>query len=281
MVTDSEVILRRISQLQDHPDNEVYNSRLSAREEAALKASIAEYGIQEALLIRPDGTIVSGHQRARIATKLGIVEVPVRIVECTDSEAIYLLVALNEARRGDEKDLMKKARRARMLYESWGIRPGRKSVQDAHFSRHDVAKSLGLDDSGIRRLLKLLYLIPELQEEVSNQAIGLIAGNKIAALDREKQKEFLAAYRKAGGHLQAAAIEKLILQLETSPDIQAIRRERQKRVVNGKMERIKKDLTWLTTVPVGEVERRELGRMLVAYAGYLSQEGAGNGESDN
>ncbi|WP_375105475.1 ParB/RepB/Spo0J family partition protein (plasmid) [Paenibacillus sp. RS8] len=278
MDIDSQVTLRRISQLQAHPDNEVYNSGLTAREEAALKASIAEHGIQEALLIRPDGTIVSGHQRARIATALGIVEAPVRMVECTDPEAIYLLVAMNEARRGEEKDLMKKARRVQLLYERWGIRPGRKSVQDAHFSRHDVAKSLKLDDSSVRRLLKLLYLIPELQEEVSKQTIGLIAANKIAALDKEKQSEFLAAYRKAGGNLQTVAIEKIITQLDTSPDLQAIRREKQKRVVNGKVERIKKDLTWLTTVPVDDEERQELGKMLRAYAGYLGVKGGPDGE---
>lgn len=154
-------------------------------------------------------------------------------------------------------------------------------MQDAHFSRHDVAKSLKLDDSGVRRLLKLLYLIPELQKEVSNQAIGLISGNKIAALDKDKQREFLAAYRKAGGNLKAAAIERIISQLDTSPDLQDIRREKQKRVVNGKVERIKKDLTWLTTVPVDDEERQELGRMLRAYAGYLGVKGEMDGEIDN
>lgn len=273
MQIDSAVQPWRISQLRAHPDNDVYNSQMTAKEETALKASIAEHGIQEALLVRPDGTILSGHQRARIATALGLVEAPVRTVECTDPEAVYLLVATNEARRSEEKDLIKKARRVQVLYQNWGIKPGRKSVQDAHFDRHDVAKTLNLDDSSIRRLLKLLYLIPELQQEVSNQTIGLIAGNKIAALDRDNQYKFLAAYREAGGAMTIAAIGKIIAQLQqdVSPELQELRRDRQKRTVTGKVERIKKDLTWLMTVSVDATEREELVSTLKAYAGYLSE----------
>lgn len=278
MRNDSPIVLRKLSELKEHPDNTEYNSGLTAREEASLKASIVESGIQEALLIQPDGTIISGHQRVRIAEVLGITEVPVRIVECTEQEAIYLLVAMNEARRGEEKDLIKKARRIKLLYENWGIRPGRKSAQDAHFSRHDVAETLKLDDSSIRRLLKLLNLIPELQIEVSNQAIGLIAGNKIAALDKEAQREFYAVYHQSGGgDLKIAAIEKILTQLGSNSDLQGIQKEKEKQVVHGKVERIKKDLTWLMTVPVDDEERQELANMLSSYAGYLGLKGAMDG----
>ncbi|MDH6374907.1 hypothetical protein M2444_006771 [Paenibacillus sp. PastF-3] len=281
MRIDSQVALRKLSELKEHPDNAEYNSGLTVREEASLKASIAESGIQEALLIQTDGTIISGHQRAHIAEVLGIAEVPVRIVECTEQEAIYLLVAMNEARRGEEKDLIKKARRIKLLYENWRIRPGRKSVHPAHFSRHDVAETLKLDDSSIRRLLRLLNLIPELQIEVSNQAIGLIAGNKIAALDKEVQHEFYAVYQQSGGDLKIAAIEKIITQLGNTPDLKVIRKEKEKQVVHGKVERIKKDLTWLMTVPVDNEERQELTNVLSAYAGYLGLKGATDGEIDD
>lgn len=268
MKLSDEVGIKRIADLKDHPENSKYNSDLTFREEASLKASIAEVGIQEALLIKKDGTILSGHQRKRIAASLGLKEVPCREVDCTYQEEIYLLVAANEARRGEEKDLMKKAMHVRILYEHWGIKPGRKSAHDAHFSRHDVAQSLNLDDSSIRRLLKLLYLIPELQIEVSKQRIGLIAGNRIASLNREDQKLFYEQYKLAG-HLSTAAISKLVEQIsESGKDLsyKSLQKEKKRKLLAEKVERVKRDLVWLMTEDLDEEGRNELQVILITYA---------------
>ncbi|KAA8787857.1 hypothetical protein EC604_28960 [Paenibacillus amylolyticus] len=263
--------------LKDHPENSKYNSELSMREEASLKASIAEVGIQEPLLIRPDGTVLSGHQRKRIATSIGLAKVPVRQVHCSEEEAVYLLVTTNEARRGDEKDLMKKARRVQVLYEAWGIKPGRKRVQDAHFDRHDVASVLQLDDSSLRRLLKLLYLIPEFQQEVSKGRIGLVAGNKIASLDREQQNELFRTFQVAG-EIKTATIIKMVDQLrdeDTGPDLKDVRREQKQKQVQGKLDKLKKDLIWFITEPDSEEERAAVAGLLDEYLGYMRGEKRG------
>lgn len=263
MEISDKIVFRRILELRDHPENDKYNSALTAQEESALRASIAEAGIQEALLIRKDGTVISGHQRKRLAADLLLGEVPTREVDCTDQEAIYLLVSLNEARRGNEKDLIKKALRVELLYKNWEIKPGRKSVQDdldadynegesesvqhAHFNRHDVAKTLNLDDSSIRRLRKLLRLIPEFQKEVSEGRIGLLAGNKIASLSWEKQREFLAYYRENGSNFTTREVEEAVEKVDDfEPRVQRQERKKKEKVAN-KMEKFTNDLSNLMT----------------------------------
>jgi len=279
MQVSDKIIYRKLEELQDHGQNGDYNSELTPREEASLKASIVEVGIQDALLVRSDGTVISGHQRKRIAHSLGMTEVPTLEVECTDEEALYLLVATNEARRGDEKDLIKKAHRVKVLYEKWGIRPGRKSVHDAQFSRHDVAASLKLDDSSVRRLLKLLYLIPELQREVSGQSIGLIGGNKIAALDPERQREFYKLYQIAGGSLNMKGIEKLIEQIDAPEVIKTMFQEKKQQQLVNKVEKLKKDLIWLMTEQIDNETRSGITHLLETYAVRLK--GGEYGENDD
>lgn len=284
MIISEKIERRNVVELKKHPKNELYNSDLDVREEAALKASIAEVGVQEALLIKSDGTILSGHQRRRIAGDLGITELPTRIVECDEKEELYLLVSANEARRGEEKDLMKKARRIKVLYENWGIRQGPKNVHDAHFYRQDVASTLGLDGSSIRRLLKLLYLIPELQKEVTKGTIGLISGNKIARLDPDKQKEFFRDFQISGAHLKMRDIEKLIEKLEGAEADEAIADQKQEQrqiKQTGKIEKLEKSLVMLMTEELNDESRASVAEILGRYAVRFKQRGPEFGEINN
>lgn len=257
MQISNEIVYRGVWELQDHPENDKYNSPLTVMELASLRASLMEVGIQEPLLVRTDGTVVCGHQRKRLAMEL-FDQVPTREVTCTDQEAIYLLVSSNEARRGQEKDLIKKALRVDMLYRSWDIKPGRKasqddldedyseegqSVQDAHFGRHDVAKMLNLDDSSIRRLRKLLQLIPEFQQEISEGRIGLVAGNRIACLSKEKQREFLAYYHENGGDFSTKEISEAVQKIDDFMPRVERHEKRKKEKASQKIETISKGIT--------------------------------------
>ncbi|WP_186327653.1 ParB/RepB/Spo0J family partition protein [Paenibacillus sp. Y412MC10] len=274
MVISNEIVMLPIAELKNHPRNDEYNSALEAKEEAALKASIVEAGIQEPLLVREDYTIISGHQRRRIAAELGMEHVPTRIVTCTEEESIYLLVSANMARRGDEKDYIKQAMRAEVLYAKWGIHPGRKSVHDAQFSRHDVASSLGLNDSSVRRLMRLLLLIPEFRKEVSKGAIGLIGGNKIASLSEEKQRLLFQEYEKRDGKIKNSELEDLILQVDDSDTLRSLQEEKQERreaKAGGEVQKIEKQLERCMSDGLSDSQREDLISILEDYTRKLRE----------
>lgn len=251
MQISDEIIYRNPRELYEHVQNSYFNSDLSEEEEAFLKASIAAEGIQEALLIHKDfDVVISGHQRRRIALQLGMKEVPTRMVTCTPEEAVELLITSNLARRSGEDDLMRKARQIKCLYDAWVIKPGRKekeSVHGAHFNRHDVARCFNLNDSSIRRLLKLNYLITEFQKEVSRKNMGLLAGTKVAALNFQTQQELYSAYQVVGGKLNVKTIEKLMTKIGDAGVAKEIKRERKQRLLETKLDQLRRDLTWLFT----------------------------------
>lgn len=272
MLISNEIVMLPVDKLRNHPKNDKYNSALEAKEEAALKASIFDSGIQEPLLVREDYTIISGHQRRRIAAELRHEQVPVRIVTCSDDESIYLLVSANMARRGDEKDYIKQALRAEVLYAEWRIQPGRKSVHDAQFSRHDVAASLGLNDSSVRRLMRLLLLIPEFREEVSKGAIGLIGGNKIASIGEEKQRLLFEAYKKRDGKIKNGELEELILQVDDSDTLRSLQEQKQehREVKSGsEVSKIEKQLERCLSDGLSDLQREDLLSVLEDYVRKL------------
>ena len=239
MLIREEVEFRRVEELREHPLNRMLNSPLGSMEAALLEKSIDEMGIQEPLWVTGENVIISGHERWKIAARKGMENVPVRVIEsATEEELLYLLVMANDARRGDEKDPMRKARKIKVLYDYWGITVGRpKSGQDDHNrkTRRDVANLVGEGERTARRLLRLLDLIPELQELVSRGVIGVVAGNELAALSEKEQR-----------HLYDA-ITRFNVKEVRSQEIQAIRSEleyiRERR--SQQVEQREEQLDWL------------------------------------
>ena len=64
-----------------------------------LKESIREQGIQESIKILPDGAIIDGFHRKKIAQELGIEDIPYEIRQLDKDEALELGISLNLARR--------------------------------------------------------------------------------------------------------------------------------------------------------------------------------------
>ncbi|GAI78296.1 unnamed protein product, partial [marine sediment metagenome] len=79
-----------------------------------LKESIKERGIQEAIKILPDGVIVDGYHRKKIAQELEIKDIPYEIKQLDKDEALELGISLNLARRNlsfeQKKEIIKKLR---------------------------------------------------------------------------------------------------------------------------------------------------------------------------
>ncbi|MBF8376350.1 ParB N-terminal domain-containing protein [Alicyclobacillus mali] len=193
-----------IHRLKPHPKNPEYYADLDGDKYEELRRSIEAHGIRDPLKVLPDGTIIAGHQRWRIAKELGLERVPVVIYDIPEQEAEYLLIADNEERRGEDHDPMRKARRAKFLAEYWGIRRGgaRKGVSGHERAKgqfvplksiEDIGEQIGEDVRTTKRLLKLNDLIPELQALVSSGKLGTTAAEQLAYLSPETQRALYAA----------------------------------------------------------------------------------------
>jgi ParB family chromosome partitioning protein len=112
-------------------------------------------------------------------------------------EAEYLLIAENVERRGEaETDPIKKARIAQFLKEYWGVRDGsagKRSLEAQNGLQNktlkDIAETLDESVTSTKRLIKLNDLIPELQQLVSDGKLGTTAGEQLAYLTEDAQRE--------------------------------------------------------------------------------------------
>lgn len=182
-----------IDKLNPHPKNGYYFSDVEGEKYEEIKRSIATYGIRDPIKVTTNYTIISGHQRYRIAKDLGLDEVPVEIVDKNEWEAEYLLIAENVERRGQaETDPIKKGRIAQFLKEYWGVRDGgdRKSEGQNAFRKTtiDIAETINESERTTKRLLKLNDLIPSLQTLVSSGKLGTTAAEQLAYLTIEEQQ---------------------------------------------------------------------------------------------
>lgn len=181
--------------LKPHIKNNSYYDDLSPEKYEEVKRSIEANGIRDPLKVLPDFTVIAGHQRLKIARELNLAQVPVTIMDISQEEAEYLLIADNEERRQDDNDPIKKAKRAKFLKEYWGVRHGgnRKSEgQNVPLKNiGDIAEAIDEDKRTTKRLLKLNDLIPELQRLVSSGKLGKTSAEQLAYLDQETQKMLL------------------------------------------------------------------------------------------
>jgi ParB-like chromosome segregation protein Spo0J len=138
-----------IDKLNPHPKNGYYFSDVEGEKYEEIKRSIESYGIRDAIKITTNYTIISGHQRFRIAKDIGLTDVPVEIVDVDEWQAEYLLIAENVERRGQaETDPIKKARIAAFLKEYWGVKNGnnqhsRVRQNVAPKTTDDIAETIG------------------------------------------------------------------------------------------------------------------------------------------
>ena len=94
-----------INVLKPHPRNNEFFDDLSGEEFERLKNSIRDEKIYNDILVSPDMTIISGHQRVRAAKKLGMKLVPIKIDEDLqdDNSKLRALISNNF---GDRKSVV-------------------------------------------------------------------------------------------------------------------------------------------------------------------------------
>lgn len=146
-----------------------------------LKASIAEKGIIEPLIVRPRGErygIIAGERRYQAAVQLGLTELPVVVRPADESESIELALIENLQRRDltafeEAQGLAALAERFRYTHEQLARRLGR--------SRASVTESLSLN------------AMPEEVQRLCRLA-GITSKSILLEIVRQRNPEAMAAF---------------------------------------------------------------------------------------
>ena len=189
-----------VSALRPHPRNEEFFSNAEGDDYKRLKESIEELGILTPLRVSPDMTIISGHQRYRVAKELGLLTVPVVLDSnlFDENEKLQQLIAANFGRA--KNDPVKQGKWIVEYEKLKGIRSGQggdrrsEEGQGSKVSQEDIARELGVDTSTIRNLKRLTTLHPDIQQLISEGCINATTGFKlISKLSIEEQEELVSA----------------------------------------------------------------------------------------
>lgn len=181
--------LEKLLPFENHPFKVLDDSSMTE-----LVESIKEYGLLNRIIVRPledkldEYEIISGHRRVHAADLLEMKKVPAVVHFIDRDEATVMMVDSNCQR--ENLTLMEKARSYRMKLDA--IRHQGASRQNVEKS--EVSAELISDiDSGrtVQRLIRLTYLVPELQEYVDNGKMKMLPAYELSFLDEEAQRDIV------------------------------------------------------------------------------------------
>lgn len=159
-----------------------------------LVESIKEYGFLNRIIVRPledkpdEYEIISGHRRVHAAEILETKEVPA-VVHFIDRDQATILMVDSNCQR-ENLSLMEKARSYRMKLDA---------IKHQGTSRQSVGKLdesaelISENDSGrtVQRLIRLTYLMPELQEFVDNGKMKMLPAYELSFLNEDAQRDVI------------------------------------------------------------------------------------------
>ena len=159
--------------------------------------SIKNFGIMQPLIVRPIKAgkyqILAGHNRRSCARELGITKYPCIIKEnLSDDEAKIYLIDTNLCTR-EKISPMERARAYKIKYDTYKKRNINTSMFEEVKKDNDGALSTLMKEektsnASIQRYLRLMYLIPILQDFADKGKISLTVGEKLSFLPNEEQK---------------------------------------------------------------------------------------------
>lgn len=179
--------LEKLHPFEDHPYKVLDDESMTE-----LVESIKEYGLLNRIIVRPlednpdEYEIISGHRRVHAAELLEMKEVPA-VVHFIDRDQATILMVDSNCQR-ENLSLMEKARSYRMKADALSHQ-GRTCGQTGHKSRDNVSDA----DSGrtVQRLIRLTYLMPELQEYVDNGKMKMLPAYELSFLNEEAQRDVI------------------------------------------------------------------------------------------
>lgn len=165
----------KISELRDSP----FNARRKLGDLAELTASIKKHGVLQNLIGRKvqgkDGIeLITGHRRKAGAKAAGVRELPVRVVEATDSEAREIQLIENLQR--ENLDAMEEAEAYGELQNLLG------------YTVEKIAEATGTKESTIYARLKLLDLLPPGRKALSEGHLNASLALRVARFKGERMQ---------------------------------------------------------------------------------------------
>lgn len=192
--------------LKVHPQNTEFFDDISGQDYEDFKKSIQEDGIISDIIVAPDMTIVSGHQRYKAAKELGIKMVPVQIREdlLDDDKKLKVLLAANFGRKKNSE--AKKRKIAAEYVKLCGYKNGEmgrgrdKKVDPAgppneKMTLSEIAKQLDTSPTNLKRLLRIdKNLTEEMKNLLDDGVISVrFAADTVARLSPEDQEQLISS----------------------------------------------------------------------------------------
>ena len=187
-----------LQQLEEFP-NHPYQVRID-EDLRNLQKSIMERGVDEPLIVRKVDDryqVISGHRRMKACQLAEINDVPVRIVDLNDDEAVIMMVDINLQRRKLLKSELAFA--YRMKNEALKHQ-GKKFIDETTLcqvgtkyntqSARTIADQEGTSPRQIYRFIRLTYLNKGLLNLVDEERIALTPAYELSFLN-DKQQEML------------------------------------------------------------------------------------------
>lgn len=184
-----------IDVLKVHPRNAEFFDDISGKEYEDFKHSIQEEGIISEIIVSPDMTIISGHQRFKAAKEIGIKMVPIRIREdlIDENKKLKVLLAANFQRPKNSESKQRKV--ADEYVRLCGYKPG-----DNQWSVHngltldEIAKQLGTSKTNLKRALRIERNLTDSMKKLldTGEITKTFASDTIASLSEKEQEELIS-----------------------------------------------------------------------------------------
>lgn len=186
--------------LKVHPRNQEFFDDISGNDYENFKSSIQEEGIISEIIVAPDMTIISGHQRYKAAKDLGIKMVPIRIREdlIDEDKKLKVLLAANFGRtKNDEAKQRKVAVEYVRLcgYANGGDRKSDSHNENVKMTLDEIARHLGTSKANLTRALSIERNLTDSMKELLDTGIisKTLAADTIASLSPQEQEELISS----------------------------------------------------------------------------------------
>lgn len=188
------VKLEKLHSFENHPYKVLDDESMKE-----LVGSIKEYGLLNRIIVRPmddapeEYEIISGHRRVHAADLLEMKEVPAVVHFIDRDEATIMMVDSNCQR--ENLTLMEKARSYRMKSDALSHQ-GKTLGQNVPKSEDNrttakIGNEAGDSYKTVQRLIRLTYLVPELQEYVDGGKMKMLPAYELSFLDEESQRDIV------------------------------------------------------------------------------------------
>jgi ParB family chromosome partitioning protein len=184
-----------VNALKVHPRNTEFFDDIKGEEYERFKDSIERNGIITPLQVAPDMTLISGHQRLKAATEIGLKSVPCIVMEDIEDEDKKLELLL-VANFGREKNDEAKRRKIAVTYVELKGKPKGRPSKNCEFrslKMEEIAAQLGTNERTLHELLAIeRKLTPEFKKLLDAGEINKsVASQILVKLSKEDQNALL------------------------------------------------------------------------------------------